>query len=69
MKKYSCQFNKNHYLLCTDGEGMFLPADDNEYPPGNGITYNCGGGLSMAWMGVVDNEFKTGYMAILAPPI
>lgn len=60
--------DKSHYLLYTDGEGMLLPADDNEYPLGNGITYNCGGGLSMAWMGVVDNKLETGYMAILETP-
>ena len=60
--------DKSHYLLYTDGEGMLLPADDTEYPLGNGITYNCGGGLSMAWMGVVDNQFETGYMAMLETP-
>jgi hypothetical protein len=60
--------DKNHYLLYTDGEGLLLPADDKEYPLGNGRTFYCGGGLSMAWMGVVDNQFETGYMAILETP-
>lgn len=59
---------KNHYLLHTDGEGLLLPADDTEYPLGNCITYNCNGGLSMAWMGVVDDKFETGYMAIFDTP-
>jgi len=58
----------HHYLVCTDGEGLLLQADDTQYPMGNGITYNCGGGLSMAWMGVVDNAFESGYMAILNTP-
>jgi hypothetical protein len=60
--------DKSHYLLCTDGEGLLLPADDKEYPLGLGITYNCNGGLSMAWMGVVDSQFETGYMAIFETP-
>lgn len=60
--------NKDHYLLETDGEGMLLPVDDKGYPLGNGRTFYCGGGLSMAWMGVVDADFKTGYMAILDTP-
>lgn len=60
--------DKNHYLLSTDGEGMLLPVDDNEYPLGNGVTYFCGGGISMAWMGVTDSNFETGYMAILDTP-
>ncbi|HVG17328.1 MAG TPA: glycoside hydrolase [Chitinophagaceae bacterium] len=60
--------NKNHYLLYTDGGGFLLPADDTEYPVGNGVTYFCGGGLSMAWMGMTDSAFKTGYMAILETP-
>jgi hypothetical protein len=58
----------NHYLLETDGEGMLLPVNDKEYPLGNGITYFCGGGLSMAWMGMTDTNFETGYMAILETP-
>ncbi len=60
--------DKNHYLLETDGEGMLLSVDDQNYPLGNGVTYFCGGGLSMAWMGVVDTKFETGYMAILETP-
>ena len=60
--------NKNHYLLETDGEGLLLPVVDQNYPLGNGVTYFCGGGLSMAWMGVTDNNFETGYMAILETP-
>ena len=60
--------DKLHYILETDGEGLLLEADDAEYPMGNGVTYNCGGGLSMAWMGVVDNNFETGCMAILETP-
>ncbi|HLN72978.1 MAG TPA: glycoside hydrolase [Prolixibacteraceae bacterium] len=60
--------NPQHYILETDGEGLLLPADDLKYPLGNGITYSCGGGLAMAWMGVVDNNFQSGYMAILETP-
>jgi hypothetical protein len=60
--------DKNYYVLMTDGAGMLLPVYDDEYPLGNGITYFCGGGLSMAWMGVVDTKFETGYMAILETP-
>jgi len=60
--------DNTHYLLYTDGEGFLLQADDKEYPLGNGITYSCGGGLSMAWMGVVDNKLEAGYMAILETP-
>jgi hypothetical protein len=57
-----------HYLLLTDSEGMLLPVDDKEYPLGSGITYYCGGGLSMSWMGVTDAALKTGYMAVLETP-
>jgi len=60
--------DKSHFLLETDGEGLLLPVDDQDYPLGNGISYFCGGGLSMAWMGVVDSQFETGYMAILETP-
>jgi len=60
--------DKNHYLLYTDSEGLLLPVDDQEYPVGDGITYFCGGGLSMAWMGMVDNKLESGYMAILDTP-
>jgi len=57
-----------HFLVLTDSEGMLLPVDDKVYPLGNGITYYCGGGLSMAWMGITDKNFATGYMAILETP-
>ena len=60
--------DKNHYLLSTDGSGFLLPADDTEYPLGNGRTFFCGGGTSMGWMGITDLAFKTGYMAILETP-
>jgi len=60
--------DKNYYLLETDGEGLLLPVDDQNYPLGNGVTYFCGGGLSMAWMGVTDSKFETGYMAVLETP-
>jgi len=58
----------NHFLVLTDSEGMLLPVEDQKYPLGNGITYFCGGGLSMAWMGVTDKNFSTGYMAVLETP-
>lgn len=60
--------SKDYYLLYTDGEGMLLPVDDTDYPLGGGGTYYCGGGLSMAWMGVTDKQFQSGYMAILETP-
>ena len=60
--------DKNHYLLLTDSEGLLLPVDDTEYPVGASQPYFCGGGLAMAWMGMVDNQFNTGYMAILNTP-
>ena len=60
--------DKNHYLLLTDGEGLLLPVDDTEYPVGASQPYFCGGGLAMAWMGMVDNQLNTGYMAILNTP-
>jgi hypothetical protein len=59
---------KEHYLLQTDTEGMLLPVDDTEYPLGNGITYYCGGGLAMSWMGVTDKKFQSGYMALIETP-
>jgi hypothetical protein len=59
---------KNHFILMTDGEGLLLQSDDKEYPMSNGATYYTGGGLAMAWMGVVDPKFETGYMAILETP-
>ncbi len=60
--------NKDYYLLSTDGEGMLLPIDDTEYPLGNGRAFYCGGGLSMAWMGITDKQFQSGYMVILDTP-
>ena len=63
-----CTPDKNHYLLETDGEGLLLPVDDKEYPLGGNRPYFCGGGLAMPWMGVVDSQFETGYMAILETP-
>ena len=60
--------DKNHFVLMTDGEGLLLPADDKEYPMSSGISYYTGGGLAMAWMGVVDDKLENGYMAILETP-
>ncbi|MFC3559486.1 glycoside hydrolase [Pedobacter jamesrossensis] len=60
--------DKDHYLLYTDGGGFLLPADDTDYPLGNGRTFFCGGGTSMAWMGMTDTQFESGYMAILETP-
>lgn len=60
--------DKNHYLLSTDGGGFLLPVDDTEYPLGNGRTFYCGGGTSMVWMGITDDDFESGYMAILETP-
>ncbi len=60
--------DKNHYLLLTDSEGLLLSVDDTEYPVGASRPYFCGGGLAMAWMGMVDSQFNTGYMAILNTP-
>lgn len=60
--------DKNHFVLMTDGEGLLLPADDKEYPMSSGISYYTGGGLAMAWMGVVDDKLENGYMTILETP-
>jgi len=60
--------DKNHYLLMTDSEGLLLPVDDTGYPMNNERTFYCGGGVAMAWMGVTDAQFETGYMAILDTP-
>jgi len=60
--------DNNHYILMTDSQGLLLAVNDQEYPVGSSRPYFCGGGLAMAWMGMVDNEFKTGYMAILDTP-
>ncbi len=60
--------DKNHFVLMTDGEGLLLPADDKEYPMSSGISFYTGGGLAMAWMGMVDDKLENGYMAILETP-
>ncbi|OAQ42398.1 hypothetical protein A5893_02465 [Pedobacter psychrophilus] len=60
--------NNNHYLLCTDTEGLLLPVDDTQYPMINGNMYYCGGGTAMSWIGITDKDFKTGYMAIIETP-
>lgn len=60
--------SKDYYLLHTDGAGMLLPVDNTDYPLNGGRTYYCGGGLSMAWMGITDKKFQSGYMAILDTP-
>ncbi len=60
--------NKNHYLLMTDSEGLLLPVDDTGYPMTDERIYFCGGGVVMAWMGMTDTQFQTGYMAILETP-
>jgi len=60
--------DKNHFVLLTDSEGLLLSVDDTEYPVGGNQPYFCGDGLAMAWMGMVDNQFNTGYMAILNTP-
>lgn len=60
--------NEKHLLVLTDGEGLLLPVNDKNYPVGSGISYYCGGGLSMPWMGIVDENLKAGYMAILETP-
>lgn len=56
------------YILETDGEGLLLPVDNQDYNYGEGITYFCGGGLSMAWKGLVDKNFRTGYQVVLKTP-
>jgi Glycosyl hydrolases related to GH101 family, GH129 len=59
-----------HALVLTDGEGLLLPADDTDYPlgEGRGRLYFCGGGPAMSWMGVTDAALESGYMAILETP-
>jgi hypothetical protein len=60
--------DKNHSLLLTNSEGILLPVDDTEYPLASERIYYCGGGLVMSWLGIMDNQSKTGYMAILKTP-
>lgn len=57
-----------HYMVMTDSEGLLLPADDQEYPLSRQPIYNCAGGPGMAWLGVTDGSFNTGYMAIYETP-
>ena len=56
------------YLLLTDGEGLMLPVSDRTYAFGSGISYFCGGGLSMSWMGMLSADRESGYMAIVDTP-
>ena len=56
------------YVLETDGEGMLLPVTNLEYPRGEGITYFCGGGLTMAWKGMMDKDMEAGYQIVLGTP-
>jgi len=60
--------DKNHYVLQTDSEGLLLPVDDTFYPMGESPLFYCGGGPGMAWIGVTDIKFETGYMAIFETP-
>jgi hypothetical protein len=60
--------DKKHYILQTDSQGLLLPADDNFYPLGEKPLFYCGGGAAMAWIGVTDAAFETGYMAIFETP-
>ncbi|MDR0864932.1 MAG: hypothetical protein LBO74_08375, partial [Candidatus Symbiothrix sp.] len=61
--------NKEHYLVATDGEGLLVRVDDNVYPfILDTKPYCMVGGQSMAWYGMVDTDFKTGYMIILETP-
>lgn len=59
---------KNHYLLSTESEGVLVPVDDAVFPMGEERIFFCGGGTAMAWMGVTDTAFKSGYMAIVETP-
>ncbi|MCG7213285.1 glycoside hydrolase [Paenibacillus mucilaginosus] len=58
----------DHYLLQTDSQGLLLPVDDTRYPLEEHPFFFCGGGPAMAWMGVTDSVFETGYMAIFETP-
>ena len=60
--------DRKHYLLLTDGSGMMLPVWDSDYNFGEGMTYFCGGGLCMPWMGMLDGSREAGYMAVLDTP-
>ncbi len=58
----------NHYVLMTDGEGMLLSVDNQDYPLGINNIYSMAGGLCMPWLGITDKKFETGYIAILDTP-
>ena len=60
--------DRSSFILETDGEGMLLPVTEHEYPFGDGISYFCGGGLSMAWKGLVDGKVESGYQIVLETP-
>lgn len=60
--------DKEHYLLQTDSQGLLLPVDDTFYPLEEQPLFFCGGGAAMAWIGVTDAQFETGYMAIIETP-
>lgn len=60
--------DEKHALLLTDGEGLMLPSGDRDYDFGSGITYFCGGGLCMSWMGMLAPDRRAGYMAIADTP-
>jgi hypothetical protein len=60
--------DKDHYLLQTDSQGLLLPVDDTFYPLEEQPLFYCGGGPGMAWIGVTDYMFETGYMAIFETP-
>ncbi|OCT15129.1 hypothetical protein A8709_13545 [Paenibacillus pectinilyticus] len=60
--------NPDHYVLQTDSQGLLLPVTDNVYPLEEQPLYFCGGGAAMAWLGVTDSAFETGYMAIVESP-
>lgn len=60
--------DRNQCLLLTDGSGMMLPAWDSDYDFGEGMSYFCGGGLCMPWMGMLDGNREAGYMAVLDTP-
>ena len=57
-----------HFLLQTDGGGLLLSVDDDEYPEGEYPVYYCGGGPGMAWAGMVDDAMAGGFMAIFESP-
>ena len=56
------------FILETDGEGMLLSVRDTSYKKGEGMSYFCGGGLAMAWKGMVDSRLEGGYQMILETP-